>query len=177
MNEESYVFLERFGKPGGGKGILVSSGFCPTLTSQQLTVCTEEYRMKDEPMVYDSHPMDSRVTPCTKDISQTLSTRFGGENDPNTILVREPIDEHESHYVVRRITPKECERLQGFPDDYTKIPWKDGKPCPDSHRYKALGNSMAVPVMRWIGERIDEALDDPIVEDTSDPVGWQPELF
>jgi DNA (cytosine-5)-methyltransferase 1 len=57
--------------------------------------------------------------------------------------------------VVRRLTPRECERLQGFPDDHTLIPWK-GKPATDGHRYKALGNSMAVPVMRWIGERIQE---------------------
>jgi DNA (cytosine-5)-methyltransferase 1 len=57
---------------------------------------------------------------------------------------------------VRRLTPVECERLQGFPDGYTAIPWR-GKPadqCPDGPRYKALGNSMAVPCMRWIGERI-----------------------
>lgn len=57
---------------------------------------------------------------------------------------------------VRRLTPVECERLQGFPDNYTRIPWR-GKPeedCPDGHRYKAMGNSMAVPVMRWIGGRI-----------------------
>jgi DNA (cytosine-5)-methyltransferase 1 len=57
---------------------------------------------------------------------------------------------------VRRLTPRECERLQGFPDNFTAIPWR-GKPaadCPDGPRYKALGNSMAVPVMRWIGERI-----------------------
>lgn len=62
--------------------------------------------------------------------------------------------------VVRRLTPLECERLQGFPDNHTRIPWK-GKPaeeCPDSLRYKACGNSMAVPVMRWLGERI-EAVD------------------
>lgn len=55
--------------------------------------------------------------------------------------------------------PRECERLQGFPDDYTAIPWR-GKPpenCPDGPRYKALGNSMAVPVMRWIGRRIQVA--------------------
>jgi DNA (cytosine-5)-methyltransferase 1 len=51
---------------------------------------------------------------------------------------------------VRRLTPRECERLQGFPDDYTRI---DGRTA-DGPRYKALGNSMAVPVMRWIGERI-----------------------
>jgi DNA (cytosine-5)-methyltransferase 1 len=64
------------------------------------------------------------------------------------------------HMAVRRLTPVECERLQGFPDFYTMIPWKK-KPadqCPDGPRYKALGNSMAVPVMRWIGKRIAEAL-------------------
>lgn len=56
-------------------------------------------------------------------------------------------------YIVRRLTPRECERLQGFPDDYTLFEYK-GKPSSDSKRYKALGNSMAVPVMRWIGECI-----------------------
>ena len=58
---------------------------------------------------------------------------------------------------VRRLTPRECERLQGFSDDFTRIPYRN-KPadqCPDGPRYKALGNSMAVPVMRWIGERIE----------------------
>jgi len=56
---------------------------------------------------------------------------------------------------VRRLTPVECERLQGFPDNYTNIPWRGKPTSPDGPRYKALGNSMAVPVMRWIGERID----------------------
>ena len=57
---------------------------------------------------------------------------------------------------VRRLTPVECERLQGFPDNFTAIPWRNKgvEDCPDGPRYKALGNSMAVPVMRWIGERI-----------------------
>ena len=59
------------------------------------------------------------------------------------------------HMAVRRLTPKECERLQGFPDNYTDIQPK-GKPTPDGPRYKALGNSMAVPVMAWIGQRIQE---------------------
>jgi DNA (cytosine-5)-methyltransferase 1 len=58
------------------------------------------------------------------------------------------------HTAVRRLTPVECERLQGFPDNYTNIKDK----CPDGPRYKALGNSWAVPVVRWIGERIDRAL-------------------
>ena len=57
---------------------------------------------------------------------------------------------------VRRLTPRECERLQGFPDDYTRIPWrgKSAERCPDGPRYRVLGNSMAVPVMEWIGQRI-----------------------
>jgi DNA (cytosine-5)-methyltransferase 1 len=55
---------------------------------------------------------------------------------------------------VRRLTPRECERLQGFPDDYTAIPWRGKAETPDGPRYKALGNSMAVNCMEWIGERI-----------------------
>lgn len=76
---------------------------------------------------------------------------------------------------VRRLTPRECERLQGFPDDWTLIPWR-GKPaseCPDGPRYKALGNSMAVPVMRWIGERIAQAEAIPAAFiDTGNPGTW-----
>lgn len=61
---------------------------------------------------------------------------------------------------LRRLTPVECERLQGFPDDWTKIPYrgKSIENCLDSPRYKAIGNSMAVPVMRWIGKRIENFL-------------------
>jgi len=57
---------------------------------------------------------------------------------------------------VRRLTPVECERLQGMPDHHTRIPWRNkaAQDCPDGPRYRAIGNSMAVPVMRWIGERI-----------------------
>jgi site-specific DNA-cytosine methylase len=63
---------------------------------------------------------------------------------------------HAASMTVRRLTPRECERLQGFPDDYTLIPWrkKQAEDCPDGPRYKALGNSMAVNCMAWIGERI-----------------------
>jgi DNA (cytosine-5)-methyltransferase 1 len=55
---------------------------------------------------------------------------------------------------VRRLTPRECERLQGFPDDFTLIEY-NGKPAADGPRYKAIGNSMAVPVILWLGERIE----------------------
>ncbi|AUR80797.1 DNA-cytosine methyltransferase [Pseudomonas phage TC7] len=62
---------------------------------------------------------------------------------------------------VRRLTPRECERLQGFPDDYTLIPWrgKSAEECPDGPRYKAIGNSKAVPVVRWIGRRLKAHLE------------------
>jgi site-specific DNA-cytosine methylase len=63
---------------------------------------------------------------------------------------------NQDEMILRHLTPKEDERLQGFPDDWTKVPYKN-KPlenCPDSPRYKAIGNSMVVPVMHWIGERI-----------------------
>ena len=62
---------------------------------------------------------------------------------------------------VRKLTPKECERLQGFPDDYTKIPYrgKSAEDCPDSPRYKAIGNSWAVPCVNWIGKRIQKELE------------------
>jgi DNA (cytosine-5)-methyltransferase 1 len=59
---------------------------------------------------------------------------------------------------VRRLTPVECERLQGFPDNYTNIPWRKKDESPDGPRYKALGNSWAVPNVRWIGQRIQENL-------------------
>ena len=62
---------------------------------------------------------------------------------------------------VRRLTPIECERLQGFPDNYTNIPWRKAIDSPDGPRYKALGNSMAVPVMKWIGERLELQMPKP----------------
>lgn len=67
---------------------------------------------------------------------------------------------------VRRLTPVECERLQGFPDSYTQIPWrkKPASKCPDGPRYKALGNSWAVPVVRWIGARINAQISDGVAE-------------
>ena len=102
-----------------------------------------------ESNVYENHATDSRVKPI--DVSSTVTSRWGtgGNNIP---FVRE----EPNTMRVRRLTPTECERLQGFPDGWTQIPYgkKPKEQCPDGHRYKALGNSMAVPVMRWIGRRI-----------------------
>ena len=88
-------------------------------------------------------------------ISSTLTKSAGQGNGEtqNGAFVLKNMD-------VRRLTPIECERLQGFHDNHTLIGWrgKDADECPDGPRYKAIGNSMAVPVMRWIGDRIAAAL-------------------
>jgi DNA (cytosine-5)-methyltransferase 1 len=72
---------------------------------------------------------------------------------PSSTLAKQSRMHVATQMSVRRLTPRECERLQGFPDDYTMIPYR-GKPAADGPRYKALGNSMAVPVVAWIGRRI-----------------------
>ncbi len=77
------------------------------------------------------------------------------ENVAYTLEARQEVQAVHQAWAVRRLTPRECERLQGFPDDYTDIPWNKKPHAPDGPRYKALGNSMAVNVMRWIGMRID----------------------
>jgi len=102
-----------------------------------------------ESSFYENHATDSRVKPIK--ISPTM-TRMWGNGGGHVPLVRQT----ENTMRVRRLTPIECERLQGFPDNWTQIPYgkKSKEQCPDGHRYKALGNSMAVPVMRWIGRRI-----------------------
>ncbi len=69
---------------------------------------------------------------------------------------------HAAGFGVRRLTPRECERLQGFPDDWTLVPYR-GKPAADGPRYQAIGNSMAVPVIRWLGRRI--ALADAVMRE------------
>lgn len=88
-----------------------------------------------------------------------MSLQTPSTNGVNPTLTRRTHASVAIQSAVRRLTPRECERLQGFPDDYTSIPYrnKPAEQCPDGPRYKALGNSMAVPVMRWIGERIAAA--------------------
>jgi DNA (cytosine-5)-methyltransferase 1 len=81
------------------------------------------------------------------EMAPSLEAGGGGNNKPAVHIGMQ----------VRRLTPVECERLQGFPDNYTHIKDK----CPDGPRYKALGNSWAVPVVRWIGKRIQEHINAP----------------
>lgn len=87
------------------------------------------------------------------DVFNTLNTNSNASGRNTPLL--------SSFMQVRRLTPRECERLQGFPDDYTLIPWRRKPPeeCPDGPRYKALGNSWAVPCVRWIGRRLARHLE------------------
>jgi len=82
------------------------------------------------------------------------TTSLGLEVDRTPTMQRSQSMAVQSAMQVRRLTPRECERLQGFPDDYTAVPHRS-KPAADGPRYKALGNSWAVPCARWIGERIN----------------------
>lgn len=89
-----------------------------------------------------------------REVAQTLTSNYGKQVDNTDSALGPNVVSGASS--VRRLIPRECERLQGMPDDYTLIPWR-GKPadeCPDGPRYKAIGNSKAVTVVRWIGMRI-----------------------
>lgn len=133
-------YMKRDGTIGtAGKGALVGDEVAFTVASTQ-----------DQTLVA---PIKGDTTPKVGSIGDPAYTLRRGPDGGSIDYVADA-----SNYVVRRLTPRECERLQGFPDDWTKVEYR-GKPedeCPDGPRYKAIGNSMAVPVMQWIGERINE---------------------
>jgi DNA (cytosine-5)-methyltransferase 1 len=95
-------------------------------------------------------------------VAQPVAPSLTASNDPSRSPQSSEVTQQvaavlQASMQVRRLTPVECERLQGFPDNYTNIPWRGKAESPDGPRYKALGNSWAVPVVRWIGERISRA--------------------
>lgn len=121
----------------GQANAMTSVDMAPTLTS---------HAKKDPPLIYPAEDSIGEDALIQRDMSATLST-----HNAQTLITG---GREKRSLTVRRLTPRECERLQGFPDDYTDIPYRNKEHAPDGPRYKALGNSMAVPVMRWIGERI-----------------------
>ena len=121
----------------GQANAMTSVDMAPTLTSQA---------KKYPPLIYPAEDSIGEDALIQRDMSATLST-----HNTQTLITG---GREKRSLTVRRLTPRECERLQGFPDDYTDIPYRNKEHAPDGPRYKALGNSMAVPVMRWIGERI-----------------------
>jgi DNA (cytosine-5)-methyltransferase 1 len=129
------------GEQGGTPGKKAGKGYLGQ-DEKVFTIGTTQDQQIAQPLAVDyyNHTVN-------EDVCQTVTSRI---NASLTGGVLQPT------MAIRRLTPKECERLQGFPDDWTLIPYrnKSADQCPDGPRYKACGNSMAVPVMRWIGERI-----------------------
>ncbi len=162
----------REGKPGGGKGPLVSEDISLTLgtsNDQALFIYPVDLRAlskvaRGDPVIGSDDAPAYTLTKCEThgvavcaDVAPTVSasgppySRMGNDRVEADALVC-------MQTAVRRLTPIEVERLQGFPDDFTNIMFK-GKPASDAARYMALGNSMAVPVMRWLGERMRKELE------------------
>lgn len=133
----------------GQTNAMTSVDMAPTLTSHAKKDPPLIYPAEDEPVtlpIRGGKPGGGKGALIQHDMSATLST-----HNTQTLITG---DLEKRGLTVRRLTPRECERLQGFPDDYTDVPYRNKEHAPDGARYKALGNSMAVPVMRWIGERI-----------------------
>lgn len=150
-----------------GDGVSAGPSVMVPILFDETQITSKENRSNPQPGD-PSHPLMSQGRP------PTLAIGWNGDITPKTGVEISPALRSEQGgegvgvgLAVRRLTPVECERLQGFPDDWTRIPYR-GKPsinCPDGPRYKAIGNSMAVPVMAWIGRRIDaEMKRKPVVE-------------
>jgi DNA (cytosine-5)-methyltransferase 1 len=173
------------GKPGQGTPVIVQTislrgregGATAELGGGVATALRASTGGGDKPYILAFSAKDYGAD-ATDDLSPTLRAGGHSESHANAVAIqaqalkeKQPksqgfgIDDSDVSYTltsgdrhaVRRLTPRECERLQGFPDDHTLVPYRN-KPAADGPRYKALGNSMAVPVMRWIGKRIDHQL-------------------
>ena len=139
----------RGGKPGGGKGPLLSEGM-----SQVLTTAADQILFAVEREDVPTYPIDTRNAlrdPDKKDEMNRQGVGLGEDGDPSSTLTGSFVPGVGTDYIVRRLTPVECERLQGFPDD-----WTSGNA--DSHRYKQMGNAVAVPVVEWIIQNICDTL-------------------
>lgn len=168
--DAAHAFKVRGGCEGGGKGYLGSDEVAFTLSTNQ------DQHIFSEPAIAWSEELTASVdlagtiqrggsggrhdgvmvpSEAFQPTADCLTAAYGTKWNGNASATNGSLFAQQQS-TVRRLTPVECERLQGFPDNFTAIPWgkKEAADCPDGPRYKALGNSMAVPVMRWIGERI-----------------------
>ena len=113
----------------------------------QFTLNTLDVHGVAQPMVWDTTNITSPQNGSNPQPGDPCFTLAKGQHPPLLTSM-----------AVRRLTPIECERLQGFPDNYSNIPWRGKDESPDGPRYKALGNSWAVPVVAWIGQRIQDQI-------------------
>ena len=138
---------EQNGPSGSGFGEETDPSYTLTAGGQvRHGVATIMHPMAFKPKFFTRDNPKMEGAPNSSGTIGTLLTNDTGDNAPHVAIAM----------AVRRLTPVECERLQGFPDGYTNIPWRKATESPDGPRYKALGNSMAVPVMAWIGKRIKQ---------------------
>lgn len=140
-----------FGIPGNWIGRKPENGGNATEPMNNIAPC--QTKTDRHAVAYTLHGTPATNIMTQKETAQCLRARAPGmiENSSSTVVLSG---------LVRRLTPIECEILQGFPDNHTQIPYrnKSADQCPDGPRYAACGNSMAVPVMRWIGKRIANAV-------------------
>jgi len=148
MSELAGTVTARKGRNGGASNDDVTANHLICVNARETPVS-----MSDKDLSLGAQDRGHAIGFIPKNSEKTRSI---GEQEEMSPTLDSPGHAVATQMQVRRLTPRECERLQGMPDDHTRIPWR-GKPaeeCPDTPRYKAIGNSMAVPVMRWIGERI-----------------------
>ena len=192
--------------------VLNDQGGAVMETSENVTGSLRAQEHGHQPMILENHPADSRLTISKDNIVQTLSSRMGtgGGNTPmvmnaerEAVFSRQRSDEFTENdvtstqsarqhkdatdlvasSVVRRLTPLECERLQGYPDEWTDIgEWVDSKgkthKDADSPRYKALGNSIALPFWEWMAKRMAQYLpENATMASLFDGIGGFPLVF
>jgi len=162
-----------------GQGHLIAAESKPEVRDVMGTITARMFnslgaRCVEEGAIIPTPTLDTSKTPAV--LWSIMPQNSGKDYKARAVDVTQPLmaggpvggnqggDVIQQSMTVRRLTPIECERLQGFPDNYTQIAYgkKTDADCPIGPRYKALGNSMAVPVMRWIGERINEKEGDTI---------------
>ncbi len=167
MGETCQTVTSRWGT-GGGNVPLVQEAYRKSRRAQS----TEDYEtwvndgkantinLFDQGDIRTTHAVITQAYSIREDAGANTFSATPLEVTPALQALRPSVQSHHAQtfiadMAVRRLTPTECERLQGFPDGFTNIPWRKKDIAPDGLRYKALGNSMAVPVMQWIGDGID----------------------
>ena len=161
--------LQAFAGTGGGNGPMVAQPipFDTTQITSPQNGCNPQPGAPCHPLAAGAHPpaIAQPISMRESGMGYWMEDTVAGTIDANMGMsghANRPAVIKQQSMAVRRLTPVECERLQGFRDNYTNIPWRKKDESPDGPRYKALGNSMAVPVMNWIGKKIQKISLNPI---------------
>ena len=165
--------------------ICLTTEMTPKIDEEGVAFSLRSRDYKDpQAVAVENHPADSRVRICSDGMVQTLSSRMGTGGGNVPMVMEDDMEE----YIVRRLTPLECERLQGFPDGWTDIgDWTDSKGKlhkgeSDAPRYKALGNSIALPFWEWLAKRMvaqlkQDGVEHPTMASLFDGIGGFPLVF